>query len=117
MITSNNLFVSNYGKGLGADSIYIGGTQSFKIAYAQGYDFTGIKGFKSTISYMIADNDKFLKGKQKDLNVVLGYKFNKNISIDLKGIFVTNNTSATANGTVSQLDNFQQYRVIANYKF
>lgn len=117
MITSNNLFVSNYGKGLTADSIYIGGTQSFKIAYTQGYDFTGVKGFQTSVSYMIADNDKFSKGKQQDFNIVLGYKYNKNFSIDLKGIFVKNNTAAAQNGDITQLDDFQQYRVIVNYTF
>jgi len=117
MITSNDLFVSNYGKGLNADSIYIGGTQSFKIGYTQTYDFTGTKGFKTALSYMIADNDKFRKGKQKDFNVVLGYKYDEHFSIALKGIFVKNNTSAQADGSISQLDDFQQYRVIANYKF
>jgi len=117
MITSNDLFVSNYGKGLVADSIYIGGTQSFKVAYTQGYDFTGSEGFKTTLSYMIADNDKFTKGKQKDFNIVLSYQYDTHLSIALKGIFVKNNTSASANGTISQLDDFQQYRVIANYKF
>lgn len=117
MITSNNLFVSNYGRGLTADSVYIGGTQSLKIAYTQGYDFTGVKGFKTTLSYMLADNNKFIKGKQKDFNIVLGYKYNKNFSIDLKGMFVTNNTSAKTDGTIAQLDDFQQYRIIMNYKF
>ncbi|MCB4752860.1 MAG: OprD family porin [Sulfurovum sp.] len=117
MITSNDLFVSNYGKSLIADSIYIGGTQSFKIAYTQGYDFTGKKGFKSTLSYMVADNDRFLKGKQKDFNIVLAYRHNKHFSVVLKGIFVTNNTSAEEDGTIKQLDDFQQYRVIANYVF
>ena len=66
---------------------------------------------------MIADNDKFTKGKQKDFNIVLSYQYDTHLSIALKGIFVKNNTSASANGTISQLDDFQQYRVIANYKF
>jgi len=56
-----------------------------KFAYTQTYDFTGIKGFKTVCSYMIADNDKFVKGKQKDFNIVLGYKYNKHTSIALKG--------------------------------
>ena len=117
MITSNDLFVSNYGKGLTADSIYIGGTQSFKVAYTQGYDFIRVKGVKTTFSYMLADNDKFLKGKQKDFNMVLSYKYDKHFSIAFKGIFVKNNTSASENDTITQIDDFQQYRVIANYKF
>ncbi len=117
MITSNDLFVSNYGRGLTADSIYIGGTQSIKFAYSQNYDFTGVKGVKTVLSYMIADNDKFTKGKQKDLNIVLAYKYDKHFSITLKGIFVKNNTSAKEDGSISQLDDFQQYRVIANYTF
>jgi hypothetical protein len=94
MITSNDLFASNYGKGLTADSIYIGGTRSFKIGYSQSYDFAGLKGFKTSLSYMIADNDRFTKGKQKDFNVVLAYKYDDHLSVALKGIFVKNNTSA-----------------------
>ncbi len=117
MITSNDLFASNYGKGLSADSIYIGGTQAFKVAYTQTYDFTGYKGFKSVLSYMNADNDKFTKGNQQDLNIVLAYKYDSHLSLALKGIFVVNNTNASADGTIEQLDDFQQYRVIANYTF
>ncbi len=117
MITSNDLFSSNYGKGLKADSIYIGGTSSFKIAYTQTYDFTGHTGFKTVLSYMNADNDRFTKGNQQDFNVVLAYNYDKHLSIALKGIWVKNNTGAKADGTVTQLDDFQQYRVIANYKF
>ena len=117
MITSNDLFSSNYGKGLKADSIYIGGTSSFKIAYTQTYDFTGYTGFKTVLSYMNADNDRFTKGNQQDFNVVLAYNYDKHLSIALKGIWVKNNTGAKADGTVTQLDDFQQYRVIANYKF
>lgn len=117
MITSNDLFNSNYGKGLGADSLYIGGTTAFKIAYTQTYDFTGYKGFKTVFSYMLADNDRFSKGKQQDFNIVLGYRYDKHFSIALKGIFVKNNTNANADGSVRQTDDFQQYRVIADYRF
>ena len=117
MITSNDLFSSNYGQGLKADSVYIGGTSAFKVAYTQTYDFSGYKGFETVLSYMLANNDKFTKGKQQDLNIVLAYKYDKHFSIALKGIFVKNNTGASADGTVNQLDDFQQYRVIADYRF
>jgi len=66
---------------------------------------------------MNADNDRFTKGNQQDFNVVLAYNYDKHLSIALKGIWVKNNTGAKADGTVTQLDDFQQYRVIANYKF
>ncbi len=117
MITSNDLFSSNYGQGLKADSVYIGGTSAVKIAYTQTYNFTGYKGFKTVVSYMFADNDKFIKGKQQDLNIVFGYTHDKHFSIALKGIFVKNNTGASADGTITQLDDFQQYRIIADYRF
>ncbi len=117
MITSNDLFTSNHGQGLKADSIYIGGTSSFKLAYTQTYDFTGHSGFKTVLSYMNAHNSRFDKGNQQDFNVVLAYNYDKHLSIALKGIWVKNNTGAGADGTVVQLDDFQQYRVIANYKF
>ncbi len=117
MITSNDLFSSNYGQGLKADSIYIGGTSSVKLAYTQTYDFTGHRGFKTILSYMNAHNSRFDKGNQQDFNVVLAYNYDKHLSISLKGIWVKNNTGAGADGTVTQIDDFQQYRVIANYKF
>jgi hypothetical protein len=115
MITSNNLFVSNYGKGLTADSAYIGGTQGFKAAYTQTYGFSGIEGFKSVLSYAQYNNSDFEEAQQ-DINLVLGYGIG-DFSLALKGMWVKNNTSADMAGTVSQLDELTQYRAIANYKF
>ncbi|WP_457599381.1 OprD family outer membrane porin, partial [Hydrogenimonas sp.] len=115
MITANNLFLSNYGKGLGADTAYIGGTSGVKIAYGQDFGRFGYKGFGLTLSSAWFDNDKFDK-TQNDLNAVISYKKDA-FSIALKGIWVRNGASATADGTVSQLPILHQYRVIANYKF
>lgn len=114
-ITSNDLFQSNYGKALFADSAYIGGTQGFKAAYTQKYDFTGIKGFSTMLAYAQFRNSKFPK-TQQDLNVVLGYKYKK-FSLALKGIFVKNNTAAKPDGSIKQIKNLNQYRAIATYKF
>ena len=47
MITSNDLFVSNYGQGLTSDSAYIGGTTGIKLGVSQKLDFTGIKGMSA----------------------------------------------------------------------
>jgi len=115
MITSNDLFQSNYGKALNADSIYIGGSAGVKLAYTQKYDFTGVKGFKTVLSYLNVDNSKFLNN-QRDYNAVVSYGVG-DFSLALKGIWVRHNSSANTQGTVSQIDKLTQYRVIANYKF
>lgn len=115
MITSNDLFQSNYGKALNADSIYIGGTAGIKLAYTQKYDFTGFKGFKTVLSYLNARNSQFAKN-QRDYNAVIAYGIG-NFSLALKGIWVRHNTSQDTVGTISQIDKLTQYRVIANLKF
>jgi hypothetical protein len=116
MITSNDLFQSNYGKALTADSVYIGGSEAIKLSYTQTYDFTGVKGFKTVLAYLNLDNDKF-PDRQEDLNAVIAYGIG-DFSLALKGIWVKNNTSANADGSVKpQDDTFTQYRVIANYNF
>jgi len=116
MITSNDLFQSIYGSALKSDSIYIGGSQGIKIAYSQNYDFLGLDGISSTLAYLNTSNDKFLENQQ-DYNLVLAYKHSKKFALALKGIWVQNNSGASADGTVSQLKLLSQYRVIANYKF
>lgn len=116
MITSNNLFQSNYGNALNSDSVYIGGSRGIKLAYTQKYDFTGMKGFKTAISFLDVNNDRFANN-QRDFNAVISYGIG-DFSIALKGIWVRYNTSAGANGTINaQDDRLTQYRVIANYKF
>jgi len=115
MITSNDLFQSNYGKALNADSIYIGGSAGVKLAYTQKYDFTGVKGLKTVVSYLNVDNSKFANN-QRDYNAVIAYGIG-NFSLALKGIWVRHNSSQNAVGTVSQIDKLTQYRVIANLKF
>jgi hypothetical protein len=115
MITSNDLFQSLYGKALNADSIYIGGSLGIKLAYTQKYDFTGIKGFKTSLAYLNVDNNKF-SNNQRDYNAVVSYGIGT-FSVALKGIWVRHNSSANQRGTVSQIDKLTQYRVIANLKF
>ena len=112
MITSNNLFLSNYGKGLGADSVYIGGSLGLKLSYTQKY---GYKGLKTVLSYLVTDNDRFAD-RQHDFNAVLSYS-QERFSLALKGIWVRHSSSADATGLVSQTDRLTQYRVIANYAF
>lgn len=115
-ITSNDLFQSNYGNALTADSLYIGGSQGIKLSYVQKYDFTGVKGFKTVLAYLNLHNDKFID-RQEDFNAVIAYGIG-NFSLALKGIWVKNNTSANADGSIKpQDDTFTQYRVIANYQF
>ncbi|WP_345976454.1 OprD family outer membrane porin [Sulfurimonas sp. HSL3-7] len=125
MITSNDLFTSNYGKGLTSSGGYIAGTSGYKAAYTQKYDFTGVKGFKSVLSYAYYDNSNFTDAQQ-DINLVLAYGIGK-FDLALKGIWVSNNAGNTAadadikagdaGASISQIDKLTQYRVIANYKF
>ncbi len=115
MITANNLFLSNYGKALGADSAYIGGTDGIKIAYRQDFGAFGFSGYSMTLSSAWFDNDRFAK-TQNDLNAVLAYA-DAGFSIALKGIWVRNGAGAAADGTISQTPILHQYRIIANYKF
>jgi hypothetical protein len=119
MITSNDLFQSNYGKALNADSAYIGGTQGVKLAYTQTFDFTGYKGYKAVLSWAQYINSRADYDKaQQDYNIVLAYAVKPSFSLALKGIHVVNNTSLNAsNDTVSQLNTLNQYRVIASYNF
>jgi len=115
MITSNNLFSSNYGKGLTSSGGYIAGTSGFKAGYTQKYDFAGLTGFKSVLSYAYYDNSDFVEAQQ-DINLVLAYGIG-NFDLALKGIWVSNNASADAAENITQIDKLTQYRVIANYKF
>lgn len=115
MITSNSLFESIYGKGLNADSLYIGGSAGIKIFYKQDYDSYGLKGVSTMFSYLNIENSRFSKN-QEDHNAVVTYKHNKNASIALKGMWVKNN-SALNNGMIQQHKLLSQYRVIANYYF
>ena len=115
-LTSNDLFQSLYGNGLSADSTYIGGSQGVSLAYLQKYDSLGLDGVSSQLVYMNVQNDKFTKDQQ-DFNVILGYEYAKAFSFALKGVLVQNSSSSSTDGTVSQLQQLTQYRVIANYKF
>ena len=125
MITSNDLFTSNYGKGLTSSGGYIAGTSGVKAGYTQKYDFTGLKGFKSVVSYAYYDNSNFANAQQ-DINLVLAYSIS-DFSLALKGIWVNNNTSNSAadsdvksgetGASIAQIDKLTQYRVIANWKF
>jgi len=119
-ITSNDLFTSNYGKGLTSSAGYIAGTSGIKAGYTQKYDFTGINGFKSVLSYAYFDNSNFLNAQQ-DINLVLAYGIS-DFTLALKGIWVSNNTDNAASdshdgSSITQIDKLTQYRVIANWKF
>jgi hypothetical protein len=115
MITSNDLFTSNYGQGLTSSAGYIAGTSGFKAGYTQKYDFTGVEGFKSVLTYAYYDNSNFIEAQQ-DINLVLAYGIG-NFDLALKGIWVDSNTVADAAENITQIDTLTQYRVIANYTF
>ena len=125
MITSNDLFTSNYGKGLTSSGGYIAGTSGIKAGYTQRYDFTGVKGFKSVLSYAYYDNSNFIEAQQ-DINLVLAYGIS-DFTLALKGIWVNNNAGNSAadadvkagetGASIVQIDKLHQYRVIANWKF
>ncbi|MDP3265936.1 MAG: OprD family outer membrane porin [Sulfuricurvum sp.] len=115
MITSNDLFISNYGQGLKSDTAYIGGTTGVKFGASQIFEIAGIKGFSAGLSYAHYTNGRFPKS-QEDINGELGYGIGS-FSLALKGMWVSNNTSASAKNVITQNDTLTQYRVIANYKF
>jgi len=119
MITSNDLFQSIYGSALKSDSIYIGGAQGVKLGYKQSFDALGVKGLSTSLSYLYTTFDRTGFDKdQNDYNIVLAYKENEAFTLALKGIWVQNNTSAKADGSLNdQTQLLSQYRVIANYKF
>ena len=124
-ITSNDLFTSNYGKGLTSSAGYIAGTTGIKAGYTQKYDFTGVKGFKSVLAYAYYNNKNFADAQQ-DVNLVLAYGIS-DFSLALKGIWVKNNTNNSAidadikvdetGASITQIEKLSQYRVIANWKF
>ena len=116
MLTSNELFSSDYGKALTSDTAYIGGTTGIKFGVTQKFDFTGMQGLKGVLEYAHFDSGRF-PNAQEDINAAIGYSKDK-FSLDLKGIWVKNNTSAGDSGyTIRQDQKFTQYRVIGNYKF
>lgn len=115
MLTSNELFSSDYGRALTSDTGYIGGTTGIKFGVMQKFDFTGLEGFKGILEYARFDSGRFPEA-QKDINAAIGYT-KDNFSLDLKGIWVQNNTTASALGIINQDQKFTQYRVIGNYRF
>lgn len=118
MLTSNNLFGSDYGKGLTSDTAYIGGTTGMKIGIIQKLDFTGFTGMSTDISYAHYDGGRYSLGAEEDVNVQLLYGIG-NLSLAAKGIWVSNNSfmGNDSHGTAKVNADFTQYRVIANYKF
>jgi hypothetical protein len=119
MLTANNLFMSDYGKGLQSDTAYMGGTTGLKVGVSEKFDFTGLKGFTAGVSYAHYDGSRFASGAQEDVNGELGYGIG-NLSLALKGMWVSHNTAVLANdahAASSINDDLTQYRVIANYKF
>ena len=118
VLTANNLFGSDYGKGLTSENNYIGGTTGMKVGIIQKLDFTGISGLSTEVSYAHYDAERFTLGAEEDVNVQLLYGIG-NLSLAAKGIWVSNNTVIGNNphGTAQVNADFTQYRVIANYKF
>lgn len=116
MLTSNDLFVSDYGQGLTSDSANIGGTTGYKLGVSQKFEIADLSGFNVGLSFAQYRNGRF-PSDQDDVNAELGYSA-ENFSVALKGIWVNDNTSAKTNNTLNaQNEKFTQYRVIANYKF
>jgi len=113
--TTNNLGQSLYGNGLTAGGAYVGGTQGVKLGYTQKYLFAGLKGWKTHLAYARYRNSLY-REDQQDLKAILFYDIG-NISIQLKGIWIDNDTYTFKNGTVNQLDSLTQYHAIVNYKF
>ena len=113
--TTNNLGQSLYGNGLTSGGAYVGGTQGVKIGYTQKYNFTGISGFKTHLAYARYENSRYREA-QEDLKAIIAYN-NDDFSIQLKGIWIDNDTYTFKDGTVNQLDYLTQFHVIVNYTF
>ena len=113
--TTNNLGQSLYGNGLTAGGAYVGGTQGLKLGYTQKYDFFGLKGFKTHLAFAVYRNSLY-REDQEDLKAILFYD-NGPFSLQLKGIWIDNDTYTFKDGTVNQLDSLTQYHAIVNYNF
>ena len=113
--TTNNLGQSLYGNGLTSGGAYVGGTQGVKIGYTQKYNFIGLNNFKTHLAYARYSNSRY-RENQDDLKAIIQYNSN-NFMIQLKGIWIDNDTYTYKDGTVNQLDFLTQYHVIVNYKF
>ena len=111
--TTNNLGQSLYGNALTAGGAYVGGTQGLKFGYTQKYTFLGLKGFKTHLAYAVYKNDLY-REDQEDLKAILFYD-NGPFSVQLKGIWIDNDTYTFKDGTVNQLDSLTQYHAIVNY--
>ncbi|MEA3371647.1 MAG: hypothetical protein U9Q40_09940, partial [Campylobacterota bacterium] len=113
--TTNNLGQSLYGKGLTSGGAYVGGTQGVKLGYTQKYDFSGFKGFKTHIAYANYQNELY-RENQEDLKIIFFYNRGE-LSLQLKGIWIDNDTYTQKDGTVHQLDSLTQYHLIIGYDF
>lgn len=112
---TNNLGQSFYGNALTSGGAYVGGTRGYKVGYTQNYDFVGLKGFSTHIAYDLYTNSRY-RENQGDIKAIIRYK-KRNWSLELKGIWINNDTYALKDGTINQLDWLSQYHVIANYRF
>lgn len=112
---TNNLGQSFYGNALTAGGAYVGGTQGVKLGYTQRYDFARLKGFSTHAAYARYSNPLF-RENQEDVKIILAYK-KDDWSLQLKGIWIDNDTYTSKDGTVNQLDRLIQYHAIANYTF
>ena len=113
--TTNNLGQSLYGNGLTAGGAYVGGTEGVKFGFTQTYNFLGLKGFKTHLAYAMYANPLY-RENQEDLKAIIFYDMG-NISLQLKGIWIDNDTYTFKDGTVNQLDSLTQYHAILTYKF
>ena len=111
--TTNNLGQSLYGNGLTAGGAYVGGTEGLKLGYTQ--KFTRYKAFKTHFAYAIYTNTLY-RENQEDFKAILFYD-QGNFSIQLKGIWINNDTYTFKDSTVNQLDFLTQYHGIITYKF
>lgn len=113
--TTNNLGQSLYGNALTAGGAYVGGTQGIKFGYTQKYNFLGLKGWKTHVALAIYRNTLY-REDQEDLKAIIFYDMGA-FSVQLKGIWIDNDTYTFKDGTVNQLDSLTQYHAIVNYKF
>ena len=103
-ITGNNLFKSQYGQALNADSGYTADTLSFKAAYKHVHSKT-VKSYLALARFDQGSSDV----AQTDINAVLSWKTH-GWDLAAKAIYVLDNAHNDG-------DKLQQYRLIATYKF
>lgn len=113
--TTNNLGQSFYGNALSAGGGVVGGTNGYKIGYTQSYDFLQLKGLTTHLAWSLYQNPRY-REDQVDMQTNVRYKRGAWL-LEVRCIWIDNDTTALKDGSVNQVDWLNQYHVIVNYAF